>query len=294
MASNFFQNEFDPDLFDQHLSSKLTYRVIYRKARVCPCRAERSGSTPDPKCPVCNGDGYYLDPVPAASTHSAEFYWGGDTPPALPHAEAAITSVIVRGQPFTGTATVADGLLVLNPAPPQRTLVQVTYTAPAQGRMHAASLFTRRDLVERGIVETGDLEATIPAQIHTEQGFVDNPAYMAAQYDRFILPDITRRIQQHMVRGKQERVQFSRIKRILECRARIGSTIQTYTATVANGMVQFAGDEPPAQTPYVLEYEASPVYVVHQDLLRLRHIDGKRLPRSVHLRLVETSPGIKV
>jgi len=300
--------EIEPTWFDTLLNSGLTYRIVYRKANLCPCQDERGGG-PDPKCPVCHGVGYTWEPVQYAEytdtlTHVAVGTWGLD--------QASSAERLTRGgvqevlevrdadgntyDPATEVALEPDGRVrfVGGREPGPGVSYAVRYRAPVQGRMHAQSANKRRIWADRGEVQAGDLIASIPYTL--EDLATPNPAWHAGPHDRFILIDERYRYEQRMQRDRKEQLTFTWVHAVLRLRAYEGGSIVEYTTpddfVITDGEVVWqAGRGPAPRTPYVLEYEAAPEYYVLDGLTYDRHAGGHSLPRRLMLRMWNNYPG---
>lgn len=289
-----------PRWFDALLNSEgLTYRLLVRKARVCPCQDAR-GSGPDPSCPVCGGVGYLWEDPPQeerevellvpASSEEADARMSGPTG-ILPHAWAELLEVEGPEGPVEG-ARLEDGRLLLPPEAPRPALYRVRYRAPRQGRGHVQDMRLARTWADRGEVMEGDLLLSVPAQ--GPDG--PNPAWEVRPHDQVVLLDHRLWTQQRMVRGVREVLSHPWVLEVRAARAVVGGQEVVYTPgeafSLSEGRVVWApGQGPPPRTPYVLDYVAAPAYYVLADLGHRRHIEGWRLPRRLQLRLFEAYPG---
>lgn len=293
---------FNPRDFTSLLnSSNVTYRALHKRADLCPCfDAARGG--PQYACPVCRGIGYtWTNPTVLAFTDT--LVRGSQSVPervtkALP--VGGVATVTLPGTPpvvLTGVALDDDGRVVWPPdtAPPVGTRYTVAYTAPQQGRLHAQSITKQRQIADRGEITVGSMEVTVPAEL--EDRVTPNPAWMAAEHDRFVFPDLKHRHQARLERGKKERVTYASVVReVKHARAIVGGALVTYAHGTAftldaDGDVAWAtGAGPAIGTPYVVEYVAAPEYYVWAEIPQQRHVDGHDLPRRFGLRLFEQYP----
>ncbi len=301
--------EIEPAWFDTLLNSDLTYRVVYRRAALCPCQDER-GAGPDPKCPVCHGVGYTWEPVQYAEytdtlVRVEPTVWGLDQASSSERMTRGGVVALLEVQdedgtiyaPYTEVTFDPNGRIRFTstnraPAPGKRYTVR--YRAPVQGRMHAESAQKRRIYADRGEVQAGDLIASIPYTL--EDLKTPNPAWNAGPHDRFILVDETYRYQQRMRRGRKETLTYTWIHRILGARAVVNDQVVEYAEgvdfQVNDGEVEWLpGRGPAPRTPYVLEYDAAPEYYVLDGLTYDRHAGGHSLPRRLMLRLWNNYPG---
>jgi hypothetical protein len=290
--------EFDPRAFDMLLnSSPLTYRVIHKRADLCPCFDSGRGS-PDYDCPVCNGVGYAWA-APATSAYSDTLIRGNTLRPERASKAlidpATLVVTLDDDTIVAGVTLDANGAPIFPPgtAPPDGHAYTLTYSAPQQGRAHVQSHTKQRDLTDRGEIVAGHAEATLPR--HLEDLTSPNPAWGASEHDRLLLPDMRYRHQQRMVRGRNERLTYAHVHSIREARAVVNNALTTYARdtafTLANGAITWLGGfGPPHGTAYVLDYLAAPEYYVWQEIPQQRHVDGHDLPRRVSLRLFEQYP----
>lgn len=282
-------------------SSNITYRAIFKRADLCPCFDVTRGS-PEYTCPVCGGIGRAW--TTPALTHYEDALLRGSTrwPERASRALIEPGSATVRftsadGLTFSFIVDLdEDGSVIWPPysEPGIGTPYRLAYRAPEQGRLHAQGITKRRDLEDRGMVVAGQMDVSIPR--YYEDLTTPNPAWQAAEHDRFVFPDLKHRHQARLVRGRNERLTYALTHEITSVRAIDGSSIAHYALGTdltidADGRVTWADPLTlPASTPYVVDYVAAPEYYVWQELPQQRHIDGHDLPRRVSLRLFEQYP----
>lgn len=300
---DFPQGQFEPEWFDQLLNGPLSYRVQYERASQCPCEAERDNG-PDPRCPICHGIGFYwTTPTTTATINQYEetFYRDSITAPErlVVHSGVTIQSVTSEyGQTISGLNVTSDGRLdwaSANPSLEYGTAYTVTYTAPMGIRAGLYSITSLRKLLDRGIVQMGDISCSIPR--HLADLTTDNPAWHANAFDLFTPTDLQKPYQQKMVRGQKDTLTYQHYRTILDARALIGSSIVHYAFgtdfVINNGKVVWLTSGPPVGTPFILDYEAAPTYYIFPEMLQLRHVNGDENPRRVGLRLFEVFPNRK-
>lgn len=287
---DFPQHEIEPQDFDKLLNGPLTYRVVYRRAYLCPCW-DRARSSPVLGCPHCGGVGAtWDDPGVRRFTHTL---YAGSSDERLPY--AGVTRLLgVEDEYGTryGTLRLEAGALVWgDPRPERGTAYTVVFEAPPQSRLHAQGIRTQRSWEREGERVGGELRVSIPA--HLSDLNTPNPAWLAAEGDRFVFPDLEKRHQQRLVKGENERLTYGVVHAVEGARAIEGTSVRHYRHgedfLVTSGAVHWRGG-PPDGTPYVLEYRCAHEYYVFQELPQQRAIAGERLPRAVSLRLFETYP----
>lgn len=288
------QFEVRPGDFDRLLNGPLSYRALYRRALMCPCWDESRGS-PDYHCPVCSGVGYTWAEPPIV-TFTETHYRGSTTKPERFDKGGVVGLVSVTDRhgrviPDVTLNANRDGVQFGAVAPAMGAPYTVVFKAPEQGRLHAQGIRTDRQWLDRGEVATGDLECSIPR--HLEDLTTPNPAWLAAEHDRFAFPDLKRRYQQRVRRGSSEQLTYTRVSEVLSVHSLDGAVIRTYQPPpIVAGRVAWTPGTPapPAQSWYVIQYIAAPEYFVFREIPQQRHIDGHDLPRRVGLRLFESYP----
>lgn len=292
---------FNPRDFTSLLnSSNVTYRALHKRADLCPCFDSARGG-PEYACPVCGGIGYVWTNPPAVA-RTDTLIRGSQSLPERASAALVIGGVVTVTIPGDPPTTLTDvplndnGEVVWPGAPPATgTRYEISYTAPEQGRMHAQSVRKDRQIADRGEVTVGSMEVTVPAEL--EDRVTPNPAWMAAEHDRFVFPDLKHRHQARLEIGKKSRITYASVVREVKgARAILGGVLVLYahpaqfTISTAGDVVWSPGESPPAGTTYVVEYVAAPEYYVWAEIPQQRHVDGHDLPRRFGLRLFEQYP----
>ena len=288
--------------FDRLLtSSNVTYRAIHKRADLCPCFDTSRGS-PEYTCPACGGIGRvwttpavreYTDALVRGSTRLPERADRALVEPGsitITYTNAAGLTVHLTG------VTLDDGGRPVFPPgtePPIGTPYALGYRAPEQGRLHAQGITKNRDVVDRGMIVAGQMDVSIPR--YYDDLTTLNPAWMAAEHDRFVFPDLKHRHQARLVRGRGDRLTYALRHDITDVRAIAYGNLTHYALgedvlVDALGRIEWPTDAIPVGTPYVIDYIAAPEYYVWQELPQQRHIDGHDLPRRVSLRLFEQYP----
>lgn len=293
---------FNPRDFTSLLnSSNVTYRAIHKRADLCPCFDTTRGG-PEPACPACRGIGYVWANPPTVNFTDALVRGSQSLPERASKAMVVdnVVNVTIAGDPPTVLLNVpldSEGRVVWpdGTIPPVGTRYSIAYQAPQQGRMHAQSITKQRQIADRGEVTVGSMEVTVPAEL--EDRITPNPAWMAAEHDRFVFPDLKHRHQARLERGKKNRITYASVVReVRHARAIINGVLvdyahgSTFTITTAGDVEWIAGEGPPVGTPYVAEYIAAPEYYVWAEIPQQRHVDGHDLPRRFGLRLFEQYP----
>lgn len=292
-----------PREFDKLLnSSNVTYRAIHLRADTCPCFDPTRGA-PEYTCPVCGGIGRTWT-APAASAHEDALVAGSRTIPERATKALAVPGTLVATYLDDLGAIVQVAGITLDDAGfvvwPPGTIAQpgtqytLTYDAPEQGRLHAQGITKQRYLEDRGEIVAGQMDVSIPSRL--EDLDTPNPAWLAAEHDRFVFPDLKHRHQQRLTRGRNERLTYQHVRSVTGIRAIVNGALAHYAldehATIgSSGNVTWIdASAPPAGAVYVVDYVAAPEYYVFQELPQQRHIDGMDLPRRVVLRLFEQYP----
>jgi hypothetical protein len=286
--------------YDKLLNGPLTYNVVFQKAHLCPCRDPR-GSGADSNCQICHGFSYYWEAIPVNTTpYTDQFYWGSQSichAGKLSRTAVSISSITDEyGTVYTGFVNDLGMLEITAPhQPPDGAQVTIQYTAPEQWRIHAEGLRTTREWLDRGEVQVGDIECTIP--VHGPNG-ERNPAWYAAEHDLFWFPDARKLYRNRLTRGKKDQLTYPHVHSVVLCAARVNQLLVQYVLgtdfTVQNGLVTWlAGRGPDVGTPYVLEVIVSPSFFVCQEIPQMRHANGEAFPRRLHMRLFETHPARK-
>jgi hypothetical protein len=290
---DFPQYEINDKWFDQLLNGPLTYRAIYKPASVCPCWDDTTGG-PEYHCNLCGGDGYSWSDPPV-QTFTDTLYRGATIERFSKSDVRALTSVTDEyGQVYNDATLNSDKTMIDWGAsePDIGTGYTVVYTAPFQINMHAQSIRTKKQWIDRGEVRSSDLECSIP--YHLEDLTTPNPAWLAVERDRFLFPDLKMRYQQRLKRGDSQRLLYQHVKSVIGAKAKVNDAIANYTYLTdfnfTNGAVNWLTAGPPAGTYYILEYVASPEYFIFDEVPQARHIAGADHPRRVGLRLFESYP----
>ncbi|GEM48698.1 hypothetical protein [Deinococcus cellulosilyticus] len=279
--------------FDRLLQGPAAYRVAYKQAFLCPCY-DKDSSGPEHNCQVCQGNGYYWVNFAAEQEATATFYFGSESKPAiLPHSNATITRVVdEHGTEYTATLNSENRVEFTGPEPEFGAEFTVEYTHPLQYRLFAQGIKAQRMWMDRGEVETSDLQATVPAFLEDLNS--PNPLWFASTHDRFVLLDVTKRYQQRMERRGKELLTYKQVEP-LAARAKVNGNIVLYQPgsdfQVVNGEVKWVGTAPPSGSRYTLEYLCHPEYYVFNELAQARHMGGENQVRTLLLRLYELFPG---
>lgn len=304
MSKNLIQGELRPELFNELLNGRLSTRIAYARADLCPCSAQRSSGSPDPKCPVCGALGYTWEGTVPELTRT--YTLTRDPLPShahrerLPNPSETITSITdERGTAYPPEAVqvMPDGRvrwLESGPAQYDR------YTVTTQGavlRAGVQGVMARREFQVRGEYDVLDLSMTIDR--HLDDGATLNPAWDCGESDRFVLLDAWRRHAQKIVRsgpsGDQtlyRNMRGLRLSSIQNGARRVWAEGQDYTFT--DGTVTWAAGHGPAQgATYAVQGEANPEYYVFKALPQVRQQDGKPLPRVIVLKGFEHFPNRK-
>jgi hypothetical protein len=283
-------------------SSNVTYRAIHRRADLCPCFDSARGS-PEYTCPACGGIGRAWTTPPASAYTDTLVLGSVRVPERVSRALVAPGSITAAYVNASGATVTVSGITLdeigtptwpTGTTPPIGTTYTVTYTAPQQGRVHAQSITKTRELADRGMVVAGSMDISVPR--YYDDLTTPNPAWQAAEHDRFAFPDLKHRHQARLQRGRNERLTYALVRDIRDVRAIVDGALAHYdpaasiTVNAAGTVTWVAPDALPAGTPYVVDYIAAPEYYVWQELPQQRHIDGHDLPRRVSLRLFEQYP----
>lgn len=289
------QTELDNELFTELLTGTIATRVYYWRATLCPCYAPDGRGGPDPRCPVCGGDGRRFKRPPIV-TREERFI--GSKPAELRMPPLAITAIALEdGTPVDPTGLTVNRLGTLTWAtgtgPAAYQSYRVTYTAREVMRAGITRVKHRREVGDR-VVDDADAEMSI-ARWHEDHSTL-NHGWDAVEGDCFELVDVHRREQHHVTRTAlaADRLKYARAYDIVLTSIRDGDvhtwelgddyTIDGPTITWEPGRGPKVGEQ------YAASYQANPLYTVWRELPQLRHQDAKELPRRFGLKVAETAP----
>lgn len=269
----------DPAKFEELLSGPQSWRMIYLKAHICPCRSAQTGA-PQSNCPACSGSGYTWQ-SPASNTRKETFYSGSQTKPAKIPPEAAVTAVSTEGAALE--YTLEGGIVRPVPDLPYGSPFVVTYTSPAVVQGLITGMTNNRAAEEQGVWEHKRANLTLGAYLSTG---VPNPAYNADEFDRFVVLDARQPYQQVLFRGN-DRLLFSYVFGIsavysLDSEYERTEYTQGEDFTLTNGRIVWADEAGPAMGhPYAVQYECAPEFYVFRSSDLVRHHGGDALPRRL-------------
>jgi len=157
----------------------------------------------------------------------------------------------------------------------------------------ATNMATSKKYQQYGEVEQGDLALTLPAQVRDAAGaWSANPAYTAAERDRFVLTDGEVELHAVLTKGTQDTLPQDQVVSITTLGAIVGGLFQEFTSgvdyTLVGATIQWIGNPIADGDRYTVRYRVHPTYYVYRDLAVDRSQEGgEPLCRRVQARLME-------
>lgn len=285
------QPHIDKELFNELLTGSISVRFQYFRAHQCPCR-DPNGTGPSQRCGVCKGRGYYFDDPPDVEL-TESFYYGSTTVPEVLRA----TPLELLGITVDGVAVATErldaqgGALTWLEPPELYSPYTVRYRATETLRAGITQVLTRNEQRDRGMMDSSSIHVSVDRL--QEDKVTPNPAWDAAEADRFRLVDTHRREQQSVKRtGVRDLLKYMNATEVVLTSV-VNDAIHTWRAgedyTLENGVITWIGERPGEGEWYAASYQANPEYAVFGELPQTRHIDGQPLPRRFLMQLAEYS-----
>lgn len=298
MSDEFGHREFDLNRWDELCSGSQSWRLLYLKATICPCRHPSDGS-PSKNCTRCKGLGFTWADLPP-QTVRVGFYQGSETvPPIL--ADRNIRTADLEavtdedGNSYPDAQVDPEGQIVFpttRPAHAREFFVE--YTAPPFVRGHIAGLTQNRKVEDGGNLEAADLNLTLAARYRHSKGaeWLENPAFDADENDRFVVLDARTRFQQVLYREDRgrDRLLYAYVYEVEKVFSLTPSFdrvdyAQTTDYTLEGGRVVWvSGRGPEKGQPYSVVYTCAPEFWVFRSRNLIRHQNSDPQPRRLSLK----------